>query len=67
MIGRKIIRMTLGFLLLVLGPSVSVACSGDSPSGSKCYRVCKTGKACGDSCIPKDAQCSSGVGCACNS
>ncbi|MDH5231954.1 MAG: hypothetical protein OEZ58_09895 [Gammaproteobacteria bacterium] len=35
-------------------------------SGSTCCKVCKAGKACGDSCISRDKQCSKGAGCACN-
>jgi len=37
-----------------------------SYSGSECCRICKKGKACGDSCIAKDATCKKGKGCACN-
>lgn len=51
--------------------SGSVATSGcDSASayggGSSCCRVCKTGKACGDSCIATNKSCNVGPGCACN-
>lgn len=31
-----------------------------------CCRVCKRGKACGDSCIAKNLTCHKGRGCACN-
>ena len=31
-----------------------------------CCRTCKTSKACGDGCIPKDRPCSKPPGCACN-
>ena len=31
-----------------------------------CCRVCKTGKACGNSCIARDRQCHKQAGCACN-
>ena len=32
----------------------------------KCCKVCKKGKACGDSCIAKSKTCTKGPGCACN-
>jgi hypothetical protein len=38
----------------------------DTGSGSGCCRVCKEGKACGDSCIAKNRTCTKGSGCACN-
>jgi len=31
-----------------------------------CCKVCKKGKACGDSCIKRSYTCRKGVGCACN-
>lgn len=31
-----------------------------------CCKICKKGKACGDSCISKDYQCHKPKGCACN-
>jgi hypothetical protein len=53
---------------LALGASVPnlTACSDtDSPTGSACCRVCKSGKPCGDSCIARDKTCNKGGGCAC--
>lgn len=32
----------------------------------RCCKVCTKGKACGDTCIPKDRTCHVGPGCACN-
>jgi hypothetical protein len=32
----------------------------------KCCKVCKAGKACGDSCISKKYRCHKAKGCACN-
>jgi len=32
----------------------------------KCCKVCKKGKACGDSCIAKSKTCTKSPGCACN-
>ena len=31
-----------------------------------CCKVCKAGKACGDSCIARDKACKKGRGCACD-
>ncbi len=31
-----------------------------------CCKVCRKGKACGDSCISRDYECHVGPGCACN-
>lgn len=31
-----------------------------------CCKVCKKGKACGDSCIAREKQCHQGPGCACD-
>lgn len=42
-----------------------LACEDDGPTGT-CCRVCREGKACGDSCIPRENQCNVGPGCACN-
>lgn len=38
--------------------------AADEPSS--CCRTCKKGKACGDSCIAKDAECNEPPGCACD-
>lgn len=32
----------------------------------KCCKICKKGKACGDSCIAKSKTCTKAPGCACN-
>jgi hypothetical protein len=56
--------------MLVLASSAPLVTACDLPtdtgSGSGCCRVCKEGKACGDSCIAKNRTCSKGAGCACN-
>lgn len=33
---------------------------------NKCCKICRKGKACGDTCIAKDKTCHKGKGCACN-
>jgi len=59
--------------------SITIAEQGDcvSPDGEasedtllseskKCCKVCRKGKACGDSCIAKSKTCTKSPGCACN-
>lgn len=38
----------------------------DAAYAQACCKVCKKGKACGDSCIARDKTCHKGKGCACN-
>lgn len=35
-------------------------------SKAACCKVCRSGKACGDSCISRDKTCTKPAGCACN-
>jgi hypothetical protein len=35
-------------------------------TSEECCRICKKGKACGDSCIARDKQCHKPPGCACD-
>lgn len=35
------------------------------PEANECCRVCRSGKPCGDGCVPHDRQCSKPPGCAC--
>jgi hypothetical protein len=59
--------LILAASLLVGGatPLIS-ACESSPTGGAGCCRVCKEGKACGDSCIARDKTCNVGPGCACN-
>jgi hypothetical protein len=63
----KSLRLT-GLVALTVaaagGPSVAAGCAEDA-TGS-CCKVCTTGKACGDTCIPQSNTCNVGAGCACN-
>ncbi len=34
--------------------------------GASCCRVCRSGKACGDGCVPREAVCAKAPGCACD-
>lgn len=46
---------------------IPAAASTTAPTAApKCCRICKSGKACGDSCISKDSTCHKAPGCACN-
>ncbi len=38
----------------------------EQPVDGECCRVCKKGKACGDACVAKDAECDAAPGCACD-
>lgn len=62
-----------------IGSSIAIAEQEDcvSPDGGssadtllseakKCCKVCRKGKACGDSCIAKSKRCTKGPGCACD-
>jgi hypothetical protein len=38
----------------------------ERPAPSTCCKICRTGTACGDSCIARDRTCHQPTGCACN-
>jgi len=63
-------RMLVSILLLAWVMVITGCGEGEkAPSESgqvSCCKVCKTGKACGDSCISTSKTCSKGQGCACN-
>lgn len=52
------------FAMFAIGPAVSGTCGSSAYAQGACCKVCKKGKACGDSCIAVDKNCSKGVGCA---
>jgi hypothetical protein len=58
---RRIMLVPLYFLLA----SFSHAATACSDSTGACCKVCKDGKACGDTCIAKTDTCHVGAGCAC--
>ena len=48
-------------------PPAAQAPPAPAPTPARaCCRVCRTGKACGDSCISRSYTCRKGAGCACN-
>jgi len=63
-VRRRILR---GLLLLAL-PLMGAPLVGDSPAcaAGTCCKVCKKGKACGNSCIAAHLRCTKPAGCACN-
>jgi len=46
---------------------IDESASGGTDPSAACCRVCKAGKACGDSCINRDLTCHKPPGCACDS
>jgi hypothetical protein len=54
------------FAALALASVSLVGAASPACAGGTCCKVCKKGKACGDSCIAADAHCKKGKGCACN-
>lgn len=70
---KKRWRLTAVLLATVLVTAGAPVCgpilSGSSSSLAaqrRCCKVCKQGKACGDTCIAKSKKCSKTTGCACN-
>lgn len=62
-------KYLLAALAFGLAPAstVSPACAtGVIGEAAACCKVCKKGKACGDSCIARNKTCKKGKGCACN-
>lgn len=62
---KRTLRLPAILIVLFLSASAPMMTSCDDSTGV-CCRVCREGKACGDSCIAKDKQCNAGPGCACN-
>jgi hypothetical protein len=62
---RKTVRRIMLVPLYFLLASFSHAATGCSDSTGPCCKVCRDGKACGDTCISKSDTCHVGAGCAC--
>src|SRR5204863_437811 len=60
---RSIRLITLALPLLALSASTQLSACTDSTAPNGCCKICKTGKACGDSCIAKSDTCNKGVVC----
>jgi hypothetical protein len=63
----KKIAFILAAALLTAAPASFNPCGyGAAAAQSGCCKVCRAGKACGDSCIARDKTCHKGRGCACD-
>jgi hypothetical protein len=63
----KKLGLLLAAAFLTAAPSPFNACgAGAAMAQAGCCKVCRAGKACGDSCISRDKTCHKGKGCACD-
>lgn len=65
----KIATVLLAAMALAVGPSALNPCSSPASAATgaiSCCKVCRAGKACGNSCISRDKECHKGKGCACD-
>ena len=54
-------------IILALALAVAVpAVAGPAAAAQSCCKICRTGKACGNSCISAKRTCHQAKGCACN-
>jgi hypothetical protein len=63
------LTLFLAAAAIAFGPATLNPCSSTAYAaevGYRCCKVCKKGKACGDSCISRDKECHKGPGCACD-
>ena len=63
-IRRLVSVLVLGIAFVGLTPEAPAAAEGEQPT--ECCKVCHKGKACGDSCIAREKNCTKGPGCACD-
>ena len=66
--AMKAAAFLLAALTLAIGPATFAPCSSAAAAatGYACCKVCKKGKACGNSCISEEKTCHQPQGCACN-
>lgn len=66
----KPILATVALIFSVLGPTTINPCGSGALVAqtlqSGCCKICKAGKACGDTCISRDKECHKVGGCACD-
>lgn len=62
----KILAALALFSTLLIGPAITGGCGGAVLAQVGCCKVCKKGKACGNSCIAEWKDCHKGKGCACD-
>ncbi len=63
------VRLLAALAMFAVGPGALEPCGSQASAGTfgyACCKVCKKGKACGDSCIARDKQCHQPRGCACD-
>lgn len=65
-LGLKMKSLFAGALLLILSAGAADAPICGTAFAASCCKVCKAGKACGNSCISRDKQCHRPKGCACD-
>jgi len=53
-------------LVIITASTPAIISCGDSTAPGGCCKICKDGKACGDSCISRSDTCHKGQGCACD-
>ena len=59
-------KVAMALMLAVVGPIAADAPLCGTAMAMSCCKICKKGKACGDSCIPATSRCTKPSGCACN-
>jgi hypothetical protein len=59
----RLLSIAIAVGTLAIGPASFDHCAN---AAFGCCKVCRTGKACGDSCIAADKVCHKGSGCACD-
>lgn len=61
------VRMLGLAIPLFMGSAVPLtSCSDSTGPGGECCKICREGKACGDTCIERSKSCNVGRGCACD-
>ncbi len=61
----RIVSLAMLSACLLVGPTTLPVCAADA-AGLACCKICRKGKACGDSCIAVDRECHKPRGCACD-
>ena len=64
-LARSVLRV-IAFCFPLGMVGVTTGCSDGSTAPSGCCKICKEGKACGETGISKSDTCHVGQGCACN-
>ena len=59
-------KLLFALALLATGPASFNLCQTSAYAQGGCCKVCKKGKACGNSCISVDKTCHQPPGCACD-